>query len=69
MVERELLCPHLRYDTVDDLGEWYLDLGSLVHILELADILLCLHDTDHDDKSRTDAIGFFELYLDTRSAE
>jgi hypothetical protein len=35
----------------------------------LADPTLSLHDTDHDDKTSTDTVGLFQLYLDRWSSE
>ena len=69
MVEREGISTNLGDDCIEHLIERHLDLSSFVHIFELADSFFCLHDSDHDDKSGTDSVCFFELYLDRWSPE
>lgn len=69
MVKREAPRIDLLDDRVDRFIELHLDLSAFLHILELTDTFSRFHDPDHDDKSRTYAVRFFELHLDRWSAE
>lgn len=59
MIEREILFSNFCYHMIEHFRQWNFDLSSFFHIFELADSLLCLHDTDHEDKSGTNFVCFF----------
>jgi hypothetical protein len=69
VVEREGNRTDLSNNPIEELRHGDLDLGSFLHILELADSFFSFHNPDHRDESRTYTVGFLELDLDTRSSE